>query len=254
MDGDPLLSATGSKQLNFECTTQPGEILDFPVQKVYCSPLRRALLTALAAYPGHKIIIDPRIREVDAAKGMTKGDLQAWLKFARPDVYDNVNFTNLPRGIWWGRETEEETEERLQSFLREFDQKRKPTQKVAFVGHSVAFQHMVGHPKPFPKRWGTPRGWPKNFKPYHACVQPVGHQLRVVAKAAQSGNVILVRHAHSARQAARTAAKKAFKAELKLKLGRAALRMKLKKKQAKKAALKTKLGKAMKLRKKNTKK
>ena len=52
----------------------------FPCIQVFCSPLRRALLTAFAAYPDNKIVVDPRLREVNASQGLTLGKLQAWVK------------------------------------------------------------------------------------------------------------------------------------------------------------------------------
>lgn len=211
-DGDVLLSSTGKRQLAFKLTAKPADFQKLSVRKVLCSPLRRALLTALATYPDHRIIVDPRLREVNARKGMTIRRLKAWLKKAQPDRADDVDFSRLSAGLWWGSEEADDAEGRLQSFLKDVSRACARTRAVALVSHSVAFQTMGGlQGRPFPKLWGTRRGWPKNFKPYFANVRPSAGKLRLVAVAPRSARLVLVRHAHSAKQAARTAKKKLLK-------------------------------------------
>jgi len=212
MDGDVLFSSTGKRQLEFQGTRQPADFQTPSVKKVLCSPLRRAILTALAAYPNHKITLDPRLRECSAGGGMTVGKLRAWIKKVRPDRLADVDFSRLPRGVWWGAEEKDETDSRLQSVLAALGGRAK-TGVWAFVGHSIAFRSMAGCPiRPFPKLWGTQRSWPKNFKPYFANAKRKAGKWRLGATTPKSAGVVLVRHAHSSRQAARTAQKKKRKA------------------------------------------
>lgn len=207
-EGDVLLSSTGKRQIAFELTTKAS---DFPsVRKVFCSPLRRALLSAIAAYPKHKIIVEPRLKEVGASSGLTLRRLQAWLKKVRPKNLQDVDLSRVEAGVWWGAEDESEAEKRLQSFLADI---RRLPGKVAVFGHSVAFQTMASFSaKRFPRAWGTRRGWPKNFKPYYANIVTRGFT-SVEAAPPRSANVVLVRHAHSRNQAARTAKKRRLKEE-----------------------------------------
>lgn len=222
-DGDVLLSSTGTRQLAFELTREPADFQPHSVRKVFCSPLRRALLTALAAYPNHKITLDSRLREVSARAGLDVKKLKAWLKEVQPDRVADVDFSRLSSGAWWGSEQPDETAARLQSLLKDVNKSSARTGLVALVGHSIAIQTMAGlnnggfqlesESRPFPRAWGSRRGWPKNFKPYFAKLKfSVAKQLHVVAVAPKSARLVLVRHAHSAMQAARTAKKMKMKA------------------------------------------
>jgi len=222
MDGDVLLSSRGDRQLAFGLTREPADFQPHLVGKVFCSPLRRALLTALAAYPNHKITVDPRLREVEAQGGLDVKRLKAWLKQVRPDRVEDVDFSRLSSGAWWGSEQPDEVATRLQSFLKDVNKSSARTGLVALVGHSIAIQTMAGlnnsgvHgqsvSRPFPRAWGNRRGWPQNFKPYFAKVSLAGANLHVVPVAPKSARFVLVRHAHSAAQAARTAKKMRLKA------------------------------------------
>lgn len=217
-DGDVLLSSTGERQLAFELTAQPCDFQSPTVQKVFCSPLRRALLTALAAYPTHRILVEPRLQEIRSSSGLTLRKLRAWLKKEYPDRVKDVDFSKMPTGKWWGNETQEDAEDRLQSLLLDVRRKQAKFGLIALVGHSVAFQTMAGFPgSPFPKLWGTRRGWPKNFKPYFAKVKRSADtgKLRLFAVSLKSAEFVLVRHAHSAKQAARTAERKRLKKSMK---------------------------------------
>lgn len=213
-DGDVLLSKTGRRQLAFELTAQPDDFQMSSVRKVFCSPLRRALVTALAAYPDHRIIVDPRLREVNACTGMTLKSLRAWLKSAQPERVEDVDFSRLSAGVWWGSEETHDAECRVQRFLKDVSSAhaKRRTGLVAVVSHSVAMHTMAGCPlKPFPKLWGARRGWPKNFKPYFANVRRSAGKPRLVAVAPRSARLVVVRHAHSSKQAARTKKKKLLK-------------------------------------------
>lgn len=223
-DGDVLLSSTGKRQLAFELTTKPDDFEKIPVRKVFCSPLRRALLTALAAFPNHRIIVDSRLREVNARKGLNVSRLKAWLKQEQPERICDVDFSRLSAGLWWGSEEPEEADDRLQDFLKDVSSLRTSTGPIALVGHSVAFQTM-SRLKPFPRRWGNRRGWPKNFKPYFAKLKPSAGKLCLDAVSRHNAPFVLVRHAHSAKQAARTAKKKLLRKKAALALRRRKLRV-----------------------------
>merc|ERR1712232_1481405 len=121
-----------------------------------------------------------------------------------------VDVRRIPRGKWWGGETLESVQIRVQSMLKEVQKAAEAGKVVAVVAHSLLLQHMAGYPiKGFPRAWGSPRGWPKNFKPYFAKVkQDSRGTLRFVAAPSRTATVVLVRHAHSAAQAARTSRKK----------------------------------------------
>jgi len=206
-DGDVLLSSTGKSQLAFENTAQAEDFQKLSVRKVLCSPLRRTLLTALAAFPDHKIVVDPRLREVSCPKGLSMRALKAWLKKEQPDRFEDVDFSRLPYGVWWGVEEEEAVEDRFQDILEDLS---GSTSTTALVGHSLAFHTMRGR-RPFPKLWGSPNGWPNNFKPYYAKIRRVAGKLHLVAVARSSAKLVLVRHAHSSAQASRRAKKKLLK-------------------------------------------
>jgi len=216
MDGDVPLSSTGKRQLAFELTAQPESFKADSVKKVFCSPLRRALLTALAAYPNHKITVDPRLREVEASGGLDVKTLRLWLQEVQPDRVKDVDFSRLPSGVWWGREQPHDIHSRFQSFLADVHKLPLRTGFIAIVGHSIAMQNMAGfraetEKRPFPKAWGRRRGWPMNFKPYFANINASGSGLHLAAHAPKSARLILVRHAHSAMQAARRARKRLLK-------------------------------------------
>eukprot|EP00929_Paragymnodinium_shiwhaense_P100218 TRINITY_DN6238_c0_g1_i2.p1 TRINITY_DN6238_c0_g1~~TRINITY_DN6238_c0_g1_i2.p1 ORF type:complete len:225 (+),score=41.60 TRINITY_DN6238_c0_g1_i2:120-794(+) len=205
------MSQTGERQLAFELTAQPEHFVQRPVKAVLCSPLRRALLTALAAYPEHRIVVDPRLRECDASSGLTAKRLRSWLKETQPDSLKRLDLSRVPSGIWWGKETTGAVQRRLSSVLKDSVKASSRKGIVALVTHSLAVKAMACCPmRPFPKAWGTPRGFPKNFKPYFARVREGESegQLRIEAAHAKQAEVVLVRHAHSAKQAARTAEKK----------------------------------------------
>ena len=63
--GDCGLSDTGEKQLRFALRTKAADLQSVTPHVVYASPLQRALRTALTAYPDCRIVVDPRLREVD---------------------------------------------------------------------------------------------------------------------------------------------------------------------------------------------
>jgi len=210
-DADVLLSETGQRQIKFKLTTKPADFEKLQVQVVLCSPMRRALQTAIAAYPKHSIVVDTRLREVEATSGMLREELRMFLARHGPDVVERVDLTRVSlEAPWWGPETPETLQNRLQSLLKAVRHFIRAGQLVALVGHSVALQRMVGFPlKPFPQAWGAPRGWPKNFRPYFGCIE--GNRstgLRIGCSPISTATLVLVRHAHSDAQAARSAQKK----------------------------------------------
>lgn len=215
-DADVLLSQTGLKQVSFQCTTQPEHFKGRPPQKILCSPLRRAIITALAAYPNESIVLDTRLREKDATSGLMKLELEAYIAKHHPRAVALIDVSRIPANKrWWGIETDAEVRQRLQSLLVEVKDFCLSSGTVAFVGHSLAMQYLVGYPiKPFPATWGAPRGWPKNFKPYFASLNcSPDSRIRVVPSEMDTAQLVLVRHAHSEAQAARTAEKKIQRAE-----------------------------------------
>ena len=50
-----------------------------PVDTVFSSPLRRAVKTALVAYPTEKIVVLPDLHQVDANAGLCRADLLAFV-------------------------------------------------------------------------------------------------------------------------------------------------------------------------------
>jgi broad specificity phosphatase PhoE len=213
-DPDVPLSSLGKRQLAFQMARKSDDFLRRPPQKILCSPLQRALCTAIAAYPDRKIIMDHRLREVGAAGGMTKGELRKCIRGERLSSKGKFDVRRIPRGKWWGSETHESVQSRVQGMLKEVQKTADAGKVVAVVAHSLLFQHMAGYPiKQFPRAWGSPRGWPQNFKPYFAKVkQDSCGELRLVSSSSLAATVVLVRHAHSAAQAARSAKNKRVKA------------------------------------------
>jgi len=210
-DADVSISATGERQLTFKLTTQSSHFDRLPVQHVLCSPMRRALRTALAAYPKQCIVVEPRLRELGATGGMLREELRAFVAEIWPQGAGNVDLGRVPCEMpWWGPETRENVRQRLQAVLEEVRGHNMAGRVVALVGHSLAMQCMVGYPvKPFPASWGTPRGWPNNFKPYFAALacSSESSDIRVVAAPIETATLVLLRHAHSEAQAARRAEK-----------------------------------------------
>ena len=83
--GDAPLSATSEKQICFKLKTKATDFLSVLPDVVYCSPLRRALRTALVAYPSDRIKVDPRLREIDANAGMMKTELENFVAATCPN-------------------------------------------------------------------------------------------------------------------------------------------------------------------------
>eukprot|EP00588_Corethron_pennatum_P028733 CAMPEP_0194335408 /NCGR_PEP_ID=MMETSP0171-20130528/69467_1 /TAXON_ID=218684 /ORGANISM="Corethron pennatum, Strain L29A3" /LENGTH=92 /DNA_ID=CAMNT_0039098479 /DNA_START=65 /DNA_END=339 /DNA_ORIENTATION=- len=63
LDEDCGLSEHGTSTVEFKKTRQLEHFED--ADQVLCSPLHRCLLSAHAAYPGHIITVDPRLREIN---------------------------------------------------------------------------------------------------------------------------------------------------------------------------------------------
>eukprot|EP00747_Dinoflagellata_sp_TGD_P032485 gnl/TRDRNA2_/TRDRNA2_136029_c0_seq2.p1 gnl/TRDRNA2_/TRDRNA2_136029_c0~~gnl/TRDRNA2_/TRDRNA2_136029_c0_seq2.p1 ORF type:complete len:242 (-),score=40.02 gnl/TRDRNA2_/TRDRNA2_136029_c0_seq2:253-978(-) len=212
MDDDVPLSETGERQIAFKLTTKPKDFLACPVQRVYCSPMRRAIRTCLAAYPDYRVIIDPRLKEVSCTGGMNVHELTAFVAREQPSRSQGVEVARMPAKAWWGLEDDDDVRHRIQEIFEEIHEacSKGEIQRAALVCHSVLIRAMAGLPTvTFPKAWGSPRGWPKNFKPYFTRLERAADgDLRVIAAAPGEATVVLLRHAHSAAQAARTADKK----------------------------------------------
>ncbi len=139
---------------------------------LYCSPLKRALLTALAAYPRQKIIVDSRLREINTKEGMQKEELLKYVNKAAPQREAKVDTTKLPNEVWWDpEETEKAVHDRIQSFLKMVYKKTSRGKVCALVAHGGLFNAMTKR-KPFPKIWCTPRGFPRNFKFFQKIGKP----------------------------------------------------------------------------------
>ena len=192
--------------------TKAADFLSVLPDVVYSSPLRRALRTALVAYPAKKKIkVDPRLREINASAGMTKKELESFVVTIGP-CRKAVDLSRVPADKpWWSTDASEDPEEaarRIQKVLKDVHKYTAKGKKVALVAHGGVFRTMVGKMKPFPKEWGSPRGFPRNFKPYFAAFCPTGSALKVIPATKEDAALILVRHGHSRSQAANTLARK----------------------------------------------
>ena len=201
--GDCLLSATGEKQLRFVLKTKVADLQNLIPKFVYCSPLQRALRTALVAYPFHNIIVDPRLREIGTYVGMERQGICAFIDETAPQRTAKVDTTRVPEAAWWGDENEKMAHTRVQRVLREIYKKTSKGKVCAIVAHGGVFKTMIGKPKPFPKLWGNPRGFPKNFRPYYGTIDgATPGYLKLVPATVDAASVVLLRHAHSRAQTA----------------------------------------------------
>ena len=197
--------------MRFRLKTQPIDLQRLTPQVVYCSPLRRALRTALIAYPDRPIVVDPRLREVDTRTGMLDSELRAFIADAAPQRQAKIDTTKVRDAAWWGEEDEKLAHTRVQRLLREVYKKTSKGKVVAMVAHGGVFKSMIGKPKPFPKIWGTVRGFPRNFKLYYGTLEIEADRLKVAPATADTASVVLLRHAHTKVQAASTLLQKIAK-------------------------------------------
>jgi broad specificity phosphatase PhoE len=209
--GDAILSATGENQLAYKLKTQPGD-LALPVDVVFSSPLRRALKTALIAFPTQKIVVLPDLREFDANAGLCQADLLAFFEKTAPNRKAKADLSKVPDKPWWNTSTVAEAPEavslRVQRVLKSIHKTITTRKKaVAIVCHGGVIREMTGTPKPFPKEFGTLRAFPMNFKPYFAKIVEEG-TLKVLPATAESATVLLLRHAQSRAQEANALQKK----------------------------------------------
>ena len=207
--GDSALSATGERQLRFHLRTKPADFQVVAPHVVYCSPLQRALRTALAAYPERRIVVDPRLREIDTRAGMQAEQLRSFVATAAPQRKAKIDTAKVPEAVWWGDEDQDAATKRVQRFLKEICKTTSKGKVVALVSHSLLFKTMIGELKPFPKTWGSARGFPRNMKLYYGTVDDTApEKLKVAPSAADSATLLLLRHAHSRAQAGLTLRKK----------------------------------------------
>ena len=208
--GDAPLSATGEKQIQFKLRTKAADFLSVLPDVVYSSPLRRALRTAVVAYPTTPIKVDPRLREINACAGMTKTQMESFVVTTSQTWKAKVDLSRVPADKpWWNTSSSEENPAgRVERVLKDVHKYTLKAKKVAIVAHGGVIRSMIGKMRPFPKEWGNPRGFPKNFKPYYAAFCPTSSAFKVIPAAKEDAVLILVRHAHSRAQAATTLAKK----------------------------------------------
>ncbi len=210
--GDSALSSTGDKQLRFRLKTKSADIAKRTPYVVLCSPLQRALRTALAAYPdGPRIIVARRLREIGTTTGMQAEELRAFVDSLAPQRKAKVDTTKVPDAAWWEEDNERTAHSRLQRVLRDVFKKTTSTGKlVVLVAHGGVFRAMVG--KPVPKSFGSARSFPQNFRPYYANITGSTPEYLTVAPAEpEQATLVLLRHAHSRAQAAETLRKKIAK-------------------------------------------
>ena len=207
--GDSALSPTGERQLRFLLGTTPADLQTVPPHVVYTSPLQRALRTALTAYPSRRIVVDPRLREVDTRDGMMLEELRGFVAAVAPDRKAKTDLSKVPDATWWGSEEQSGAAARAQSLLKEILKTTSKGKAVALVCHGGIIRAMAGELKPFPKIWGVPRAFPRNMKPYFATVDAsTPTALKILPASPESANVVLLRHAHLKAQAAVTLQKK----------------------------------------------
>jgi len=219
--GDCDLSETGEKQIRFALKTKAAELQQVVPHLVICSPLKRALRSAMAAYPHSKIKVDVNLREHDCKAGMLGEDMKLFLDTVWPNRTPKIDLASVSKTKpWWSAEPESEAafEQRVQKALSEI-QKAAAKGKIVVVAHGVLFRKMC-ETKPFPSEWGTLRIFPSNFKPYPAKIiedcervndqeQPQAGKLqgksailKVCPAKVEEATVVLLRHAHSRAQEA----------------------------------------------------
>jgi broad specificity phosphatase PhoE len=209
--GDCDLSTTGEKQLKFKLTVKPELFEALPVDEVFSSPLRSALKTALIAYPTHKIVVLPELREVDANAGLCQAALHAFVEKVSRNREAEVDLSKVPAKPWWhtasGAEKPDAVKKRVQGVLKTIC-KTLSTRKerVAIVSHGGVIREMCGEMKPFPEVWAHARAFPMNFRPYAGTLVAEDEGVIRVRPAAsgKEATVLLVRHAHSRAEAALT--------------------------------------------------
>ena len=92
--------------MRFRLKTKPVDLQCLNPQVVYCSPLQRALRTALVAYPDRRVVVDPRLREIGTRDGMLSSELCAFIAAVAPERKANINTTKVRDTAWWGEEDE----------------------------------------------------------------------------------------------------------------------------------------------------
>ena len=197
---DCLLSNTGMRQTEFRMTRKADELEwedGSGPDVIYCSPMRRCLLTAIRgfrAHPNTPIKVVPELREKHKPAGSIE-EIKAWLKEdATKELFDVP--INMSRISFLGEtvsthsqyreegsfETQGEIDTRrdkvIQILKRDF--KKEPELKVAISFHGAMLSEYVkkdnkvpadrngDHPMYFVK---CKRGFPFNFKPYWAVLK-----------------------------------------------------------------------------------
>lgn len=183
-DQDVELSKRGEKQIGFELTTRAA---DFPkVDEVYVSPQKRALLTAMAAYKGKKLIVDSRLAEIGGCYMRSAEELSSYM-----DV--KAGSTNCSK-----QSVFKINKEGSEPFLVELARTLVSGKKAAVFGHKLNLREMVAD---FGAGFhgGNKRIWPLNFRPYLAKVKDGCF----IPATAEDYDVVVCRHAESAAQAER---------------------------------------------------
>ena len=140
-DGDAL-SALGLRQVAFECTQKAATFAAFGAPDVvYCSPLLRTMHTACAAFPGARIVADPRLVELGGACPGRARAAAALLRAVGADAAARVDLGRVPEAGVAADAGEDvypprgaPPGPRLAAFLEELA--ASAAARVAVVGHS----------------------------------------------------------------------------------------------------------------------
>jgi broad specificity phosphatase PhoE len=205
---DCELSERGIRQTTFKLTQKARDIASIGgkrIETLFCSPLKRAVRTALAFPHATKIILIPGLAEVRTSTGMNYMQMVEWLTKESIDI-SKFDFTILQEQQQWeaSKETKQIAEQRIYKALQ-IIKKMSKTNAIGIVSHKNTINMCLGrHTYPFKKRkeinpplphgWGSRQGFPANFKPLRVCFRKGNKHL---VPALTNGNIMLIRHAHS---------------------------------------------------------
>ena len=217
---DCELSECGIRQTTFKLTRKACDIASIGgkrIETLFCSPLKRAIRTALAFPHTTKIILIPGLAEVRTSSGMNYLQMVAWLTKESIDI-SKFDLTILQQEQHWtaAKETKQSAEQRISKALQEI-RNLSSTNAIGIVSHKNTINMCLGrHTYPFKERkeinpplphgWGCRQGFPANFKPLR-----VRFGKRHLVPALTNGNIVIIRHAHSQNNEKRRKRRKTLK-------------------------------------------
>ncbi|CCI46094.1 unnamed protein product [Albugo candida] len=162
---DSPLTSKGQKEAQLLCQKIKREDIHTKVQVIVCSPLTRAIQTALEAFKGCEIpiVLEPLCRE-ELGTACDVGSSPDELEKAFSHASEALDFSNLAL-LWWLpsskqadsngsiqlpktpsevtliRECKKELERRIEEFVKSL--MALPQQHIAIVGHSGYFKKML---------------------------------------------------------------------------------------------------------------